>query len=191
MKGLLLAALAVMATMSFAGGFSLGFKEVELPIMVSDEDAYMGDMTMLRLGSSLSPEFRVEVLLGYDKQSFSVDDSDYSASSFGIGGSAFYVIARPTYSVFSIGGSLVYGSTSTDYDGDDGPKTTDLSIFPVMRVDFSIPSLERVAFFSEFGARYDDAKTTLEQSGEDLEWDYSRFGTFSSPHILGGVYYSF
>lgn len=185
-------ALALAGTAA-AGGFSLGFKQVDLPVYVETAgDAMMTDVALLRLGSALSPDFRIEALLGYAKSSYEDDeDWDASMSTFAIGGSGFYVIASPSNTVFSIGGTLLYAKTSSEEDGEDGPETSDLSILPVMRADFAVPGMERVAFFSEFGFRYDKATTTIEVGGDDFETSYSHLGTFSSPNILGGVYYSF
>lgn len=183
----------VIAGTAAAGGFSLGFKQVGLPVYVETAgDAMIVDASLLRLGSALSPDFRIEALLGYTKSNYE-DDEDWEASmsTFAIGGSGFYVIANPSHTVFSIGGTLLYAKTSSVEDGEDGPETSDLSILPVMRADFAVPGMERVAFFSEFGFRYDKATTTVEVGDEDFEYSYSHLGTFSSPNILGGVYYSF
>jgi hypothetical protein len=189
MKFTLIAMALLVAGTSAAGGFSLGFKEVDVPTMVVDAGtAEMGSVGLLRLGSALSPEFRIEALLGYGKTSYDDDaDNEYSTSTFAIGGSGFYVIASPSNTVFSIGGTLLYAKSSVD----DGPETSDLSILPLMRIDFAFPQVSQVAFFSEFGLRYDKATTTVETSGDDFETTYSHFGTYNSPHILGGVYYSF
>jgi hypothetical protein len=181
-------ALALAGT-AFAGGFSLGFKEVGLPVYVdASYDATEATVPLLRLGSALSPDFRIEALLGYGKSSIDVEDGlEGSASTFAIGGSGFYVIAAPSNSVFSIGGSLIYAKSSIE----DGNSTSDLTILPIMRIDFAFPNVDQVAFFTEFGARYDKATTTHEEGGEDVDYGYSHFGTYNSPHILGGVYYSF
>ena len=60
-----------------------------------------------------------------------------------------------------------------------------------MRADYAVPGMNDVAFFSEFGMRYDKATTTDETGADDFETSYSHFGTYGSPHILGGVYYRF
>jgi len=173
---------------AFAGGFSLGFKEVEIPAFTNGAGSVgMADLAMLRLGSALSPEFRIEVLLGYGKNSFENEISDSEFSTFAIGGSGFYVIAKPANSVFAIGGSLIYAKSN---NGDD-VSTSDLTLLPVMRADYAVPGMSDVAFFSEFGLRYDKATTTDESGPQDLDFSYSHFGTYASPHVLGGVYYSF
>ncbi|MCC6872425.1 MAG: hypothetical protein IT351_08615 [Candidatus Fermentibacter sp.] len=176
---------------AFAGGFSLGFKEVEVPYLVTPglthSSVHMADLGMLRLGSALSPEFRIEVLLGYGKNSYEDEVNDAEYSTFAIGGSGFYVIARPSNSVFAIGGSLIYAKSN---NGED-VSTSDLTLLPVMRADYAVPGMSDVAFFSEFGLRYDKATTTDESDPQDLDFSYSHFGTYASPHVLGGVYYSF
>jgi hypothetical protein len=178
--------LAISAT-ALAGGFSLGFKEVEIPYRAYSSYADMADLGLLRLGSALSPEFRIEVLLGYGKNSYEFEDTDYDFSTFAIGGSGFYVVANPSNTVFSIGGSLIYAKSN---NGED-ISTSDLTLLPVMRADYAVPGMSDVAFFSEFGLRYDKATTTDETGSDDLEYSYSHFGTYASPHILGGMYYSF
>ncbi len=193
MKMFGIAMVMLLAGSAAAGGFSLGFKEVSLPIYVYDNtDAGMGNVPLLRLGSALSPDFRIEALLGYAKSSYEVDGGgDGNISTFAIGASGFYVIAAPSNSVFSIGGSLLYAKSSGEEGDADMPSTTDLTILPIMRVDFSFPNVDQVAFFSEFGLRYDKATTTVESGEGDVDYSYSHFGTYNSPHILGGVYYSF
>lgn len=188
MRSLVPVLLLLVAAASFAGGFSLGFKEVEIPVYSTGlSGVQMADLPLLRLGSALSPEFRIEVLLGYGKDSYEIENADADGSTFAIGGSGFYVIANPSNTVFSIGGSLIYAKSSS---GDD-VSTSDLTLLPVMRADYAVPGMSDVAFFSEFGLRYDNATTTTETSGDDIEASYSHFGTYGSPHILGGVYYSF
>lgn len=180
--------LLLVSVSAFAGGFSLGFKEVEIPVYTTGlSGAQMTDIGLLRLGSALSPEFRIEVLLGYGKDSYETESADADFSTFAIGGSGFYVIANPSNSVFSIGGSLIYAKTN---NGED-ISTSDLTLLPVMRADYAVPGMSDVAFFSEFGLRYDKATTTDETGSEDIEYSYSHFGTYASPHILGGMYYSF
>jgi hypothetical protein len=179
--------LAISAT-ALAGGFSLGFKEVEIPYLTNGAGSVtMADLGLLRLGSALSPEFRIEVLLGYGNNRYEFEDTDYDFSTFAIGGSGFYVVANPSNTVFSIGGSLIYAKSN---NGED-ISTSDLTLLPVMRADYAVPGMSDVAFFSEFGLRYDKATTTDETGSDDLEYSYSHFGTYSSPHILGGMYYSF
>lgn len=188
MRSLVPVLLLLVAAASFAGGFSLGFKEVEIPVYSTGlSGVQMADLPLLRLGSALSPEFRIEVLLGYGKDSYEIENADADGSTFAIGGSGFYVIANPSNTVFSIGGSLIYAKTNNAED----ISTSDLTLLPVMRADYAVPGMSDVAFFSEFGLRYDNATTTDETGADDIEYSYSHFGTYGSPHILGGVYYSF
>jgi hypothetical protein len=193
MKLLVLALALALAGTAFAGGFSLGFKEVNLPVYVqTGTDATMGDVPLLRLGSALTPDFRIEALLGYAKSSYDEEDGpEGSLSTFAIGGSGFYVIAAPSNTVFSIGGTLLYAKTSGEDDGAELPSTSDLTILPVMRIDFAFPQVNQVAFFTEFGLRYDKATTTVDTGTVEVDYSYSHLGTYNSPHILGGMYYSF
>lgn len=187
--------LAVLAVLALAGsafaGFSIGYKQLDLPVGVnSSTDSDFDMMHMIRLGFAASADFRIELLLGYDNVSF--DDeiepaTDGNRSNFAVGGSAFYVIAQPSFTVFSIGGSLVYNTTSGEDDGNNIDGTTGLSIYPIMRVDFAIPGADRFALFTEFGGRY--VKATTDTAGGDMT--YSDFGTWGSENIIGGAYYSF
>jgi len=187
---------AVLAVLALAGsafaGFSIGYKPLELPVGVTGSTAaYFDMMHMLRLGFAASSDFRIELLLGYDNVSFDDETAspvvDGNLSNFAVGGSAFYVIAHPSYTVFSIGGSFVYNSTSGEYINVDIDGTTGLSIYPIMRVDFNIPGAERFALFTEFGGRYVNA--TTDTAAGDVS--YSDFGTWGSENIIGGAYYSF
>jgi len=187
---------AVLAVLALAGsafaGFSIGYKPLDLPVGVTGSTmAFFDMMHMLRLGFAASSDFRIELLLGYDNVSFEDETAspvvDGNLSNFAVGGSAFYVIAHPSNTVFSVGGSLVYNSTSGEYNNTDIDGTTGLSIYPIMRVDFNIPGAERFALFTEFGARYVKATTDTATGDES----YSDFGTWGSENIIGGAYYSF
>lgn len=188
--------------LAFAGtafaGFSLGFKQTELPYMVYEDDMSVMDMNMLRIGAMASPTFRIEGYLGYGKENFewedpiSGDNVDASGTAYVFGGGGYYVMEMPANTSFSIGAEFLYGSTSSEYDGDDGPSTTSWALDPLMRIDFAIPGAERLAFFTEFGFRYANSTTTQEVSGgDDLEWKWSGYETYSPENILAGAYYVF
>jgi hypothetical protein len=191
MKRLLTLAALLALTGTAMAGFSLGFKPLDLPISVWGDDYASEGINMLRIGWGASEDFRVEVLAGYGKVNLEESDStstEYSSSCFAMGLSGFYVIASPSNTVFSIGGSFVYNKTSSEYENVDGPETTGYSFYPIMRVDFAIPGAERFGLFTEFGARYVSATTT---DDSDTEWKATDFGTWGSQNILGGAYYSF
>lgn len=187
--------LILFALLAFSGtalaGFSLGFKPLDLPYMVDGTGSYadMTNVPMLRIGWGASPEFRIEVLAGYDKWTWDGSDgtSEANGSIFSMGGSAFYVIASPSNTICSIGGSFVYSKASGEVGNTDIPGTSGYSIYPIIRVDFAIPGAERFALFTEFGARYVSATTDYEAG----DAKYSDFGTWGSENILGGAYYSF
>ena len=179
-------AVLALASTTFAG-FSLGYKPLDLPAYVGTNFLSAETVHMLRLGFAASPDFRIELLLGYDHVSWEDSSSDANGTNLAFGGSAFYVIAAPSNTVFSIGGSLVYNKVTGEYNNSDMPETSGLSIYPVMRVDFAIPGAERFALFTEFGARYVSA--TTDNNGVDEK--YSDFGVWGSDNVLGGAYYSF
>ncbi len=192
MRKMLTVAMLLALAGSAMAGFSIGFKPLGLPNMVSSmssEPYSTTSVPMLRVGWSASEDFRIELLGGYDKWTWEdeANDADASGSTFGIGGSAFYVIASPANTVCSMGASFVYSTASGETNGNDGPSTTGISIYPILRVDFAIPGAERFALFTEFGARYMSA--TTDNDGNDLK--YTDFGVWGSEQILGGAYYSF
>jgi hypothetical protein len=185
----LLALLAITGT-AFAG-FSLGYKPLDLPTYVYGSGSGMHfsaeNMNLLRIGWGASPDFRIEILAGYDKVTWEVDTLEASGSNFAMGASAFYVIAAPSNTVFSIGGSFLYNKSTGEYDNTDNPETTGYSFYPLMRIDFAIPGAERFALFTEFGGRYVSATTDY----TSYEAKATEFSTWGSEHILGGAYYSF
>ena len=61
----LLALLAISGTAM--AGFSLGYKPLDLPVMVGLEDYSTDAINMLRIGWGASEDFRIEVLAGYQK----------------------------------------------------------------------------------------------------------------------------
>ncbi len=195
---LTLICLLALAGTAFAG-FSLGFKYTEMPMYVDTGGNLMsGDMYMLRFGAMASPQFRIEALLGYSKESFEVDpdttptsDLDWTMMALGAGG--YYVMQMPANTSFSIGLQVLYGKSSGEAGGYDSPETTALSIDPLMRIDFAIPGAERLAFFTEYGIRYAKATTTVEGTGgaDDVDYTWSGYQTYSPMNILAGAYYIF
>ncbi|MCK5064367.1 MAG: hypothetical protein KAQ97_03745 [Candidatus Fermentibacteraceae bacterium] len=188
---LLFCLLAITGT-AFAG-FSLGYKPVAIPGYVSGAgNVIFADVNLLRVGFAASPEFRLELLAGYDKLTFEIDIEGTSVDADGtvyvIGASGFYVIAAPANTIFSIGLSFLYGKGTGETAGVDDPETSGYAIYPIMRVDFAIPGAERFALFTEFGARY---LSTTTDYGDGLEYKFTELSTWGSENILGGAYYSF
>jgi hypothetical protein len=186
--------------LAFAGtafaGFSIGFKQVELPTFVDDGDMYTMDMNLLRIGAMASPQFRIEGYLGYAKETYEWEEGtetvnlDGSAYVFGAGG--YYVIEMPANTSFSIGAQFLYGSSSSEYESVEGPSTSAWCLDPLMRIDFAIPGAERLAFFTEFGGRYANATTTVEVVGaDDIEYKWNGLQTYAPDNILAGAYYVF
>ena len=190
---ILLFCLLAFAGTSFAG-FSLGFKYTEMPTYVYDTGGVeTGDMYMLRFGAMASPTFRIEALAGYGKESFEVDPgtSDYDGTMYAIGAGGYYVMEAPANTSFSIGLQFIYGKSTYEVNGVDGPETSTYSIDPLMRIDFAIPGAERLAFFTEYGIRYANVTTTVETTGGDVDYNWSGYQTYSPMHILAGAYYVF
>lgn len=188
---LLFCLLAITGT-AFAG-FSLGYKPVAIPGYVSGAgNVIFADVNLLRVGFAASPEFRLELLAGYDKLTFEVDIEGTSVDAhetvYVIGASGFYVIAAPANTIFSIGLSFLYGKGTGEYGGVDINPTSGYAIYPIMRVDFAIPGAERFALFTEFGARY---LSTTTDYGDGVEYKFTELSTWGSENILGGAYYSF
>ena len=195
----------LICVLAFAGtafaGFSIGFKQTLVPkyvaIGTSGASLSTDDMYLLRVGAMASPDFRIEGYLGYMKDSFEYDitgtsyDFDGSTMMFGAGG--YYVIEAPANTSFSIGAQFLYGKSSSETDGVDGPETTSWCLDPLMRIDFAIPGAERLAFFTEYGIRYANATTTVEGTGGDSDTDYKWSGwqTYAPTNILAGAYYIF
>lgn len=194
-KVFLLFCLLAFAGTAFAG-FSLGYKPVSFPYYVYTteyaEYASLTNVNMLRVGFSASPDFRLELLAGYDKVNFEWEvegvTTDANQTVYVIGASGFYVIANPANTVFSVGLSFLYGKATGETGGYDTPETSGYGIYPIMRVDFAIPGAERFALFTEFGARYLSATTDLDGGDENK---YNELCTWGSENILGGAYYSF
>ena len=191
-KALVVLAVLALAGSALAGGYSIGYKQLDLPVNVYSQSMSTDLMHMLRLGFSASPDFRIEILLGYDHVSWEDNDpaatiTESNGTNFAFGGSAFYVIANPANTVFSIGGSFVYNKVTGEIQNVDIDETSAYSIYPIMRVDFAIPGADRFALFTEFGARYTSANTDY-SAGEQ---SFSDFSTWGSDNVLGGAYYSF
>lgn len=201
MKRVFLLVCVLAMTGTALAGFSIGFTSIDFPVYigsVSQGELETEDMYLLRFGAMASPDFRIEAYVGYEKQTYEydpqpatpLDETTGSATVFGAGG--YYVIEAPANTSFSIGARFLYGKTNFDR-GTTEIETTSYCIDPLMRVDFAIPGAERLAFFTEYGARYAKATTKTTDEGvastTDLVW--SGLATYAPPNILAGVYYIF
>ncbi len=191
-KVFLLFCLLAFAGTAFAG-FSLGYKPLSIPAMVSEDgNVLFTNVYLLRMGFAASPDFRIELLAGYDKVDVEYEDDGTSIEAnetvFVIGASGFYVIANPANTVFSIGLSFLYGKGTGEVNGFDIPETSGIGIYPIMRVDFAIPGAERFALFTEFGTRY---LSTSTENDDGADYKFTELSTWGSENILGGAYYSF
>lgn len=186
------AAVALLALAGAAfGGYSLGFKHAW--VAADAENNMMADMYMLRFGSMVSPTFRMEGLLGYNKWSADVDPGEFEQdnTTWALGVSGYYLLADAANTEFSLGGQFIYAKNTGETDGEDDAETTGYVISPVMRIDFAIPGAERFALFTEYGIRYYSATTTDEVGGEDVDYNWSGHQTYAPGEILAGAYYTF
>jgi len=195
----LLICLLAFAGTAFAG-FSIGFKQTEIPVYVyagsGGNGLELDNMYLLRVGAMASPSFRIEGYLGYAKQSFEINpaetvNADLEGSMMVFGAGGYYVIETPANTSFSIGAQFLYGKSSYEVGGNDGPETSCWSLDPLMRIDFAIPGAERLAFFTEYGIRYANATTTDDSGSTSVDYKWSGWQTYSPPNILAGAYYVF
>lgn len=168
-------------------GFSFGIKPLEIPVDINGSELDENEVVLLRLGTSLTPDIRVEMLGGYDKITEHEDGIGHTFDLWALGVSGFYVIANPANTVCSAGISLMYSKCSGEDDNIAKPLVKSILIYPVMRFDYAIPGMEQIAFFTELGIRY----TSATKDYEAVETDYTAFELWGSEHILGGVYYNF
>ncbi|MCD4775082.1 MAG: hypothetical protein K8S15_03410 [Candidatus Aegiribacteria sp.] len=190
----------LICVLAFAGtafaGFSIGFKQTFVPTSVgSSGSVSTEDMYLLRIGAMASPDFRIEGYLGYMKSSFELDPavaaSKYDGSSMMFGAGGYYVIEAPANTSFSFGAQFLYGKSSYEVGGVDGPETTCWSLDPLMRIDFAIPGAERLAFFTEYGIRYGKATTTVVEESVSVDYKWSGWQTYAPTNILAGAYFVF
>jgi hypothetical protein len=184
-----------------AAQFSIGFNTVKMPTYVDPDDFYVAteDMYMLRIGSMLSPEFRIEGYVGYMKETFETDPPlvpavEQEGSGMGFGAGGYYVIEAPANTSFSFGARFLYASVNVEESASAWElETTAWAIDPLMRIDFAIPGAERLAFFTEFGFRYANATSTETIAGvqNTIDYKWSGFQTYAPENVLAGAYYVF
>ena len=78
--------------------------------------------------------------------------------------------------------------------GPFGPQPERPDIPPLLRVDLSMPAVERLGLFLEWGGRWMSASTNSEEpENPDLELEYSRseWSTVASEDILAGMAWTF
>ena len=193
----------LICVLAFAGtavaGFSIGFKQTPVPTYVGISGGYtyleLEDVYMLRVGVMASPDFRLEGYVGYGTEHYELDPAvtgeEYDGNVMVFGAGGYYIIAAPANTSFSIGAQFLYGKSSYEVAGVDGPETSCWSLDPLMRVDFAIPGAERLAFFTEYGIRYANATTTTTVGTTSSDAKWSGWQTYGPPNILAGVYYVF
>jgi len=168
-------------------GFSFGVKPLEIPVDINGSVLDENEVVLLRLGTALIPELRVELLGGYDKITEHEDGIGHTFNMWTIGASGYYVIMNPANTVCSAGISVLYSKCSGEDDNIAKPLVKSILVYPVLRFDYVIPGMENIAFFSEVGMRYISATKDYVA----VETDYTSFDFWGSEHILGGVYYNF
>jgi len=193
----------LICVLAFAGtafaGFSIGFKQSPVPTYVNISESYsylsLEDIYMLRIGFMASPDFRIEGLIGYGTNHFELSPaqaaSEYDGNVMVFGAGGYYIIAAPANTSFSIGAQFLYGKSTYEVGGVNGPETTSWSLDPLMRVDFAIPGAERFALFTEYGIRYANATTTTTTGTTSIDYKWSGWQTYAPPNILAGAYYVF
>ncbi len=119
------------------------------------------------------------------------DDIHSRTDTFGF--SAFYTFLSTGNARFSGGARFQHSETTMAEDDSEEYKCTSNCYGPSARVDFTIPGLEEIGFYSQWGVDYKEIKSNSDYIEEGGDHEYERNGwTTSGPqYVLSGIYYSF
>ncbi len=186
---------------SVASAVSIGFARVSVPAYY--EMVFLGQETdetvhMLTVGGKLAPYFHIQGGISYSSETHKENDSYYydlmnqTIQVYELG--MFYQLASTDFASFSLGTSFMYSiyDLKSD-DASDYLKTTGTTFSPLARVDFSIPGVDNLFLYSQYGFEYRSVKTEGDNYGYYYDDDIERtdFGTTAPDQILAGIYYRF
>lgn len=175
-----------------------GFSSVKVPIDINQPyfvwDEHI-DVPILTASVEPLSGIRLEGSFGFrahtekDDRSYS-DDIDSRTEVFGL--SSFYTLLNRNNAEFSAGVRFLHSSTTIEEEGSELLKSTMNNYGPSVRMDFSIPGLEEIGFYSQWGVDYSQEETIYYYEGEEEEkHEQDGWKTSGPDYILSGIYYSF
>lgn len=176
-----------------------GISQVSVPVDITQPgliwDERM-DIPVLTVSVEPLSGVRLEGCYGFratsetDDNAYS-DDIDSKTHVFGI--SSFYTLLGIGNAELSAG--LRYLHSSIEFREETGsiPLTSSMDRYgPAARIDLSIPGIEEVGFYSQWGLDYSRDETVYNDGSEYEEISEQEGWSIAGPeYILSGIYYSF
>ncbi|MFO7948947.1 MAG: hypothetical protein R6U36_01115 [Candidatus Fermentibacteraceae bacterium] len=190
-----IAALTLLVSSAVMASVSLGFRKTAVPVLVLPGDQLEENVYMLCLGYSAAGGFDLEVSAGMDRSESEISEAVTEDETFCVGAGAFRRVASASHTSLSAGARFDYSRATSGMQGVAGESETRSTAFcPLLRADLSLPGVERLGLFLEWGGRWISASTTSEDpEAPNLEFEYSRseWSTVASEDILAGMAWTF
>lgn len=194
----LTASVFLCAAAAFA--ITAGFSSANVPVVTNQAysvwEEYL-DVPLLTVSVEPLSGIRLEGCYGFrsdtekEEQWSTEEVVDSRTEAFGL--SSYYTILSRSNAEFSAGVRFLHSYTKVEEESDDTYSESMMNCYgPVARIDFSIPGLEEIGFYSQWGVDYRKIETTIYFLNEELASDGRDGWKTSGPdYILSGIYYSF
>ena len=190
-----IAALTLLASSAVMASVSLGFRKTAVPVLVLPGSQLEENVYMLCLGYAAANGFDLELSAGMDRSESEISEAVTEDETFCVGAGVFRRVASASHTSLSAGARFDYSRTTSRMQGVAGDSETRASVLsPLLRVDLSMPGMERLGLFLEWGGRWMSSTTTGEEPEDpNLEFEYSRseWSTVASEDILTGMAWTF
>ena len=194
----LTASLFLCTAASFA--ITAGFSTANVPVLINQEYSVYEqdiDVPMITVGIAPLSGFRLEGYYGFiseteEEEHYYTDEVvDSQTQAFGL--SSFYTLLSRNNVDFSAGARFLHSYTKVEEEYDFVYFKSNMNSYgPAARIDFSIPGLEDIGFYSQWGIDYRKTETTWYDRGEEIASEgRSEWKTAGPEYILSGIYYSF
>ena len=172
---------------------SAGFRKVRVPEWAYENVVWEIDLYALELGLVTDSEWRLTASYAYSREE--VERTAWQHRTAFCGGLAgFYPLHSLSAMSLGLGGRIEYSEVyySSPWQ-EHNPFTRSWQLSPLLRLDLSLPGLERLGLYTELGASYVSTRMMSEtqppiESGESTS---SRWSIRASEDILAGVAWTF
>lgn len=185
---------------SAMGGITAGFSSTTVPVTINQAySLYEEEVTVPLITLSVEPlsRIRLEGFYGFrsatEKEEHMWTNEVVDSRSEAFGAAAFCTFIKRGGGAFSAGVRYLHSSTTveTEYDLTEFYCTMD-RIGPAARIDISIPGLEEIGLYSQWGVDYTQTEIAFYSNEQEVGSEGRDEWLTSAPeYVVSGIYYSF
>ena len=189
----------IYAATASALAMNAGFTVEEVPVITNQPYSVWEetlDLPMITVSAEIVPRLHLEGCYGFrsateeEEQYFTNEVVDSRTEAFGF--SSYYSIVNKGNVKLSAGMRFLHSMTKVEEEGETAYFKKTLNRWgPMARIDFSIPGLESVGFYSQLGIDFNRAETTYYFGNEEETDGRDEWRTSAPALVLSGIYYSF